>query len=462
MTKPLHSSETNRQIVKTILLLSIPAVIDNFFQTILGFVDTLFVSQLGLIEVSAVGVTNAILAVYFAVFMSIGVAANVFIAKNTGAGNDKKAGKVAQQSILLAVIIGILFGLISLLFAESLLKLMGVSEEVLTPAASYFRIVAVPSVFISLMFVLSSILRGAGDTKSPMKISIFINLLNIALDYILIFGWFFVPALGLEGAAYATLIARLVGVAGLLWYLGRSNDMKFSLSYWRPDKEVQYQLLALGTPAAGERLVMRIGQVRYFGMIVALGTNTFAAHQIAGNIEIFSYMIGYGFATAATTLVGQRLGANDLAGAKKYADFCVLIGVGAMTILGLMLFFLAEWAAGFFTKDIQVIQQITIALQIDAFIQPILAVVLILTGVFHGGENTRFPMYVTAIGIWLIRTVGVYLLGIYIGLGIAGVWIAIGLDNLFRAVLLGLKYKNNSWMKLQSKEVEEFTQKAVN
>ena len=231
MTKPLHSSETNRQIVKTILLLSIPAVIDNFFQTILGFVDTLFVSQLGLIEVSAVGVTNAILAVYFAVFMSIGVAANVFIAKNTGAGNDKKAGKVAQQSILLAGIIGILFGLISLLFAESLLKLMGVSEEVLTPAASYFRIVAVPSVFISLMFVLSSILRGAGDTKSPMKISIFINLLNIALDYILIFGWFFVPALGLEGAAYATLIARLVGVAGLLWYLGRSNDMKFSLSY---------------------------------------------------------------------------------------------------------------------------------------------------------------------------------------------------------------------------------------
>lgn len=424
-----------------------PAVIENFFQTILGFVDTLFVSRLGLIEVSAVGVTNAILAVYFAIFMSIGISANVLVAKNNGAGNQVQAKQIGQQSIILAIILGILFGFLSFFFAEPLLRLMGVEDNVLSPAVSYFQIVATPSILISLMFVLGSILRGNGDTKTPMKISIIINLVNIALDYILIFGFFFIPALGLEGAAYATVIARFLGILGLSFYLIKNNIVSPNILKWKFIKEIQLNLIALGSPAAGERLVMRIGQVLYFGMIVALGTNTFAAHQIAGNIEVFSYMIGYGFATAATTLVAQRLGANDLAGAKRYANLSILSGTIFMTVFGILLFFLSEWSARFFTNNEIVIQQIKTALQIDAFIQPILAVVLILTGVYQAAENTKLPMYSTAIGIWIIRTLGVYLLGIHFGFGLAGVWFAIGLDNLFRALWLWVKYQNNSWLK---------------
>lgn len=447
MSQLVQKEETNGQILKTIFLLAIPAVIENFFQTILGFVDTLFVSRLGLVEVSAVGVTNAILAVYFAIFMSIGVAANVFIAKHLGAGENKKANLVCQQSILLAAVIGIIFGLISLFFANPLLQLMGVEEQVLSSALTYFKIVSIPSILISLMFVLGSILRGTGDTKSPMKVSILINLLNIALNYVLIFGFYFIPALGLAGAAYGTVIARLIGVIGLFVYLYKSKDISYDFFKWKLDRNMQWKLITLGTPAAGERLVMRIGQVLYFGLIVALGTNTFAAHQIAGNIEVFSYMIGYGFAAAATTLVGQCLGANDVAGARKYANMILFLGTGIMTFFGLGIFLFGEWTAAFFTNDSSVIHEIKIALQIDAFIQPVLAVVLILTGVYQGAENTKFPMYSTAIGIWVIRTVGVYLLGIYFGWGIAGIWIAIGLDNLFRAVWLWINYKNNGWLR---------------
>jgi putative MATE family efflux protein len=441
-----QKEETNGQILKTILLLAIPAVIENFFQTILGFVDTLFVSRLGLVEVSAVGVTNAILAVYFAVFMSIGVAANVFIAKHLGADEKEKANLVCQQSILLAAVIGIIFGTISLFFADSLLQLMGVEEKVLSSALTYFKIVSIPSILISLMFVLGSILRGTGDTKSPMKVSILINLVNIVLNYVLIFGFYFIPAFGLAGAAYGTVIARLIGVIGLFVYLYKSKDISYDLK-WNLDKNIQWKLITLGAPAAGERLVMRIGQVLYFGLIVALGTNTFAAHQIAGNIEVFSYMIGYGFAAAATTLVGQSLGANDVARARKYANMTIFLGTGIMTLFGIGLFLFGEWAAALFTNDSSVIREIKIALQIDAFIQPVLAIVLILTGVYQGAENTKSPMYSTAIGIWLIRTVGVYLLGIYFGWGIAGIWIAIGLDNLFRAVWLWINYKKNRWLR---------------
>lgn len=445
-TIPSEKADT-REKIKIILLLAMPAVIENFFQQILGFVDTLFVSKLGLAEVSAVGVTNAILAIYIAIFMSLGVAVNVWIAKFTGAGQQEKAKKIAQQAIIMAIGLGLLLGAVTLFFASPLLQLMGVEKNVLESGTIYFRIVAVPSVFISLMFVLSSILRGIGDTKTPMKVTIWINLIHIVLDYVLIFGFLFIPSLGIMGAAIATVVVRIIGSLILFRMVHRSKVIGFVKDYWRVDRKQQWDLITLGSPVAAERLVMRIGQVLYFGFIVLLGTRTFAAHQIAGSIEVFSFMIANGFATAVTVLVGQQLGANQYHEAKQYAKLSMVLGIGLMTIVGVFLFFIGGWVGHFFTSDPQVIGQIRVALQIDAFIQPVLAVVLILTGVFNGGSNTKYPMYITTIGIWGLRTVFVYLLGITLGWGIAGIWIAIGLDNIFRAIFLWIRFRNDHWVK---------------
>lgn len=454
--KPSNKSSRKQQ-YKIILTLAIPAIIENFFQTIIGFVDTLFISKIGLVEVSAVGVTNAILQVYFAVFMSLGIAANIYIAKYIGAKDQNTAKHVAQQSIILAVFVGLIFGILTIFFAPSFLKLMGAEEEVVAAGALYFQIVAVPSIFISLMFVMGSILRGTGDTRTPMKVSIWINILHIILDYILIFGLFFIPTMGIIGAAIATVIVRIVGVA-LLWHylrISKSEVGIFERSFWKPSKSIQIDLLTMGGPAAGERLIMRIGQVLYFGFIIQLGTHTFAAHQIAGSIEVFSYMIGYGLATAATTLIGQHIGAGRFGEAKQVGKLSTFLSVAIMCVLGVVLFITAGWLGHFFTSDPQVIQEIRIALQIDAFIQPILAMVLVLTGVFQGGGNTKFPMYITAIGIWLIRTIGVYVLGISMGFGIAGVWIAIGLDNLLRAILLWNKFNKDEWIHAKFRNQKE-------
>lgn len=232
-----------------------------------------------------------------------------------------------------------------------------------------------------------------------------------------------------------------------MFYLYRSKMMGFIKRYWKVDLKQQWDLITLGAPVTAERLVMRVGQVLYFGFIVVLGTNTFAAHQIAGSIEIFSYMIANGFATAATILVGQNLGANQYDEAKQYAKLSTLLGMGFMTFVGFFLFFFGGWVGSLFTDNPKVVDQIQVALQIDAFIQPVLAVVLILTGVFNGGSNTKFPMYITTIGIWGVRTIFVYLLGITFGWGIAGVWIAIGLDNLFRAIALWLRFRKDHWVK---------------
>ncbi|AQQ55503.1 MATE family efflux transporter [Planococcus lenghuensis] len=446
--KPLHP-KTDRERLKIILVLAIPAVLENFFQTLLGFVDTYFVSKISLAAVSAVGITNAVLAIYFALFMAIGVAANVRIANFLGAEQPGKARHISQQSIVLAVIFGIITGIVTWLFAEQLLRLMGIDEEVLELGVLYFRIVGIPSVVMSLMFVLSAILRGAGDTRTPMYISLVINAVNAVLDYVLIFGFLFIPELGIVGAALATVFSRLVGSIALFYYINKEKVLKFRRDYWKLEKGHVMELTTLGAPAAGERLVMRAGQIVYFGFIVALGTHAFAAHQIAGNIEIFSYMVGYGFATAATILVGQQIGAGSLEEARKYAKLSAQFTVVSMTVLGAMLFFFGDWVATFFTDDPDVIEAIGTALKISGVFQPFLAVLMVLTGAYQGANNTRFPMYLTAIGMWAVRTLLVYVLAIQLDWGLAGVWVAIGIDIAFRAVVLAVKFWRGNWMALE-------------
>ncbi|MFT9488498.1 MAG: MATE family efflux transporter [Tepidibacillus sp.] len=232
-------SNTTSQKIKIILVLAIPAMVENFFQTVVGFVDTLFVSKLGLVEVAAVGVTNAILAVYIAVFMALGVGTSSLIAKSVGAGNYERAKVIAQQSTWVASIAGLAFGIITLLFAEPLLRLMGAEPNVIAEGAKYFRIVAIPSILISLMTVFGSILRAAGDTKTPMKVGLWINVLHIPLDYVLIFGVFGSGGLGITGAAWATTIVRIIGTVALYHYI-RKTKLSFPIKRFSVKNKLKF------------------------------------------------------------------------------------------------------------------------------------------------------------------------------------------------------------------------------
>lgn len=439
MAERIEIKDTNiKEKIKIILDLGVPAMIENLLQTVVGFVDTLFVSRLGLAEVTAVGVTNAILAVYLAIFMAIGVGTSSLIAKSVGAGDLSKAKLIARQSTIISTVLGFIFGVITLLFAKPFLQLMGAEPEVLNSAIVYFKIIAVPSIFISLMTNFGSILRAAGDTKTPMKVGIWINLLHVVLDYILIFGIGNFDGWGIAGAAWATVTVRLVGCILLYSYI-RKSSLAFSLS----TKANHYTgpLLKLSAPAAAERLIMRLGQVLYFGLIVRIGTEVYAAHTIAGNIEFFSYMPGYGLAVAATTLVGQYLGAGRREDAYQFGILTSAIAVVFMSLVGVLLFFFSPIAATWFTNEQSAIDMVVIALRIDAFAQPFLAVGLVIAGALQGAGDTKSPMYSTAIGMWVIRVVGVYVLCIVFDMGIAGVWLSIAIDLLIRAIFLFFRFK---------------------
>lgn len=435
----LLEKKTTRQKISVILILAVPAMIENILQTVVGFVDILFVSQLGLNAVTAVGIANTVLAVYIAIFMALGVGTSSLIARNIGAGDMEKAKSIARQSTSLSAILGLLFGLITLLFNEQLLRLMGAEGEVLQEGITYFKIVGVPSIFISLMFTFGSILRASGDTKTPMKVSWWINLIHIGLDYVLIFGLLSIEGMGVAGAAWATVAVRIIGTIALYCYIKKSS-VSFNL-IGTASKEDAISLIKLSTPTAFERLIMRLGQVLYFGLIVKIGADTFAAHSIAGNIEMFAYMPGYGLAIAATTLVGQSIGAKRTREAHEYGMITSWIAVAFMSLVGVLLFFLSPWFATWFTADQEAIDMVVTALRIDAFAQPALAIGLVLAGALQGVGDTKSPMYSTAIGMWVIRILGVYILGIYLEMGIAGVWLSIAVDLYVRAIYLFYKFK---------------------
>ena len=211
--------------------------------------------------------------------------------------------------------------------------------------------------------------------------------------------------------------------------------------------EVIKDLVKLGIPASMERLFMRFGQVIYFGMIIRMGTEVYAAHTLAGNFTIFASVIGTGFQAATTTLVGKSIGAGEIEEAKKYSLSSIKLMSLSMTVTLLIIYLFSWQVSTNFTTNSVVIGLITTVLAIDVFTQPATATVASLTATLQAGGDTKFPMYMTAIGIWAIRTVGVYLLGVYFGLGLIGVWIAIAVDNYFRAVFLLLRYRSFKWIK---------------
>lgn len=424
-----------------ILALAIPATIENILQTAVGFIDALMISKIGLVAVTAVGIANTILNVYLALFIALGVGTSALIAQKIGAKREPEAQIITNQSVLLTVVISLLLALVSVLFGSPLLRMMGASDQILQESLTFFVIVGGGALFMGLLTIFGSILRATGDTKSPMKVSVMVNIGNIVIDYILIFGLGPIPALGVLGTAIGTVLSRVLG-CWLLYHkvqLSKSPldwSTLFASSNYRP-------LVNLSIPATLERLVMRLGQVLYFGLIVSISAKTFAAHSIAGNIESFTYMPAYGLATAATTLVGNEIGARDPQQAKGYGYSAAKYGVIFMSLLGVILFIGAPLFASLFTKDQEALRQIVIALRIDAFAQPGLAISLITTGALQGMGDTKSPLYSTAFGMWGIRVVGVIVLSKYLGLGIAGIWLSIAIDLYLRSLFLVYKFNHN-------------------
>lgn len=428
-----------------------PSLVENLLQTLLMTFDMIFIGQLGKEAIAGIGLGGQLTFFLQVAFMGLAVGSTALVARAIGAGDRDEAERIAKQSLTLAMVVGLGIGLFTWFTADGIVGVMGATENVSEMASDFLRIVSVFAFVMGVMFIGSGALRGAGDTVTPMLITGFINIINIIVAYTLIFGNFGFPRLGPLGSAVAIVAARAVGAALIVYALFKRNRV-LPLSVrggWGFNRDVIARILNIGLPGAAEQVVFQLGFLVFAAMAVSLGTANYAAQQIAFTISGFSIMPAFAFGVAATTLVGQNLGAKDPERAEQSAYQALKNGTVWMALMGVAFFIWREPLVQLFTTDQEVWAPAMMCLTFIALGQPFLSVTMIVASALRGAGDTRATLVITFAGMWLVRVVGGYWLGIVLGLGLFGMWVAWVGDFVVRALLVLLRFRSGRWKTLR-------------
>jgi MATE family multidrug resistance protein len=435
-----------REIRRDVLRLALPAMGEQMLSMMVGIVDTFLVGHLGSSPLAAVGLANQWIFMAMTLFGAIATGSTALIARFIGAQDPEQADQVLRQSMLLAAAIGLIATTLGLLFAPAAVVLLGAEGDVIQLSTDYLRVVSGIFFFSTLMFVGNASLRGAGDTRTPLFIMLVVNAINVVVAWSAINGPFGLPKLGVVGSALGAATGRLVGGVLVIAILLRGQaGIRLRLTALRPDLDMIRRILHVGLPTGLEQVLMRTGQMFFARILAEMGMVAYAANQVAINALSISFMPGFGFALAATTLVGQGLGAEDPEGAEQRGYVAYRIGAGLMTVIGLAIVLFPAQIMGFFTNEPEVITLGTMPLRVVGLVQPMLAASMIFTGALRGAGDTRFPMVVTGGSIWLVRLPVAYLLALSMGWGLVGAWSAMAIDFSLRGTINFLRYRSGRW-----------------
>lgn len=432
-------------------ILAGPLIAERLLQSIVDAADMAMVGREGAAAVAAVGLSNQISMIGMSVFDAIRVGTTAVVARRIGAGRYDEAQKTLRQSLLIAAAVGFISFLVFSVYSGGALTLMGAESDVIAQGIRYFKWKGLSLVFEYITMTFAASLRGSGNTRLPMYSGVVVNLVNLCGNYLLIGGNLGFPRLGSEGAGVATAFARFCGMLMITLLVTRGHNPLntwFSGSF-RPDKEALGTVLRIGLPASGERLVLRAAQILYTRAVAGLGTNAYAAHQIALRIESISMTIGFSFGAATTTLVGQYLGFGDRDKAEVSARTAQRLGSLIMGCAGVLLFLGAPSLVRLFVPDNAAVTQMgTAALRIVAIAQPFMAINHVLAGGLRGAGDTRWAMYITGVSAWGVRVALTYLLVVTLGLGLNGAWYAMVADLIMRSVLFRKRFETGKWKEI--------------
>lgn len=440
-----------RSLSLAVTRLAWPIILENLFQSTIMLVDLLLVARLGAEAVAGVGTATQIMWLVIGTASVISIGATILIAQAFGRRDAETAGGIARQAIELALLLG-LVGVAIAPFSHLIIGMLGFKDApVVQIGGDYLQVNLLSFVLLNLMFVISACLRGAGDSRTPMIVTGAITVVHASAATLLIFGAGEWPGLGAVGSAYAAAIARGVGVLGLFALLLRPTNRLPVLARagWRPDGELMGRMLRLGLPAALEQLILSGGFLLYSLMVIPLGTSAFATQRISFNLMSLSFMPGMAYSMAATTLTGQAIGARrpDLA---RRSSFIAVAQAGAlMSVAGLLFFFAGAWLMSFFSNDPDIISLGADGLKVLALCQPFWALGQVMSGSLRGGGDTRYPMWVTMAGMWLLRLPLGYLFGIALGFGLIGVYFSSIFDATFRGLMNLYRFRRAPWLQAQ-------------
>ena len=428
-----------------------PVIVENLLQTTLSLFAFWMVSRLGVDAIAGVGTAQQYMFVCFAGFGAIAMGSSVLVSHSVGAKDSRAAGRVAKQSVALALALGLGIAFLAWTFAYEANLVLGVTPEVAAVGATYLRVTAVGMPLLVLVFVCSAIIRGSGDSKTPMKVNFGANTVGMASSYVFIFGVGDWPGLGVSGAAWGSVLAWSIASTSLLRILlFRKPDLEvLSPGGWRPNPKLIKRILAIGIPSGMEQFFISGGFLLLSGIVAQMGTNVLAAHRVVFQALSFSNMVGMGLGISATTLTGIYMGAKriDLAERATWvATRWATIWMVAMAIL--LCVFGEPFMLLFAPTQPEVVHYGAEAIRVMALTQPFFGIANGLSGGLRGAGDTRFPMYMALLGMWLIRLPGAYVLGLPLGMMLNGVYLASVLDAILRSVVFFRRFRAGKWRKM--------------
>ena len=430
-----------RALLPVILTLAWPTMLDQLLQTAVQYIDTAMVGSLGTAATAAVGSTTTVNWLVGSTVSAIGVGFLAYISQARGAGLNEKARQASAQAVLAVLTVGIVFTAVTLSLAGVIPRLMQVEGEIARDASLYFFILYTPMLARTASIIFGTVLRAAGDTKTPMLVGLAVNATNVVLNFLLIYPariwqvgrWeIFLPGagLGVMGAAAASAIAFAVGGCLITVALWRHPEVSPRGQSLRPNREVLLPCLRVAAPNALQRFGTSLGYVVFAATVNSLGPIATAAHTIANTVESAFYVPGYGMQTAAATLAGNALGAGDTKRLRALARTVIAVEVTLMAVSGGLLFLLAPRAMLLFSKDAAVILLGATVLRMVALSEPFYGVSIVVEGMMQGMGRTVMPLVTNLIGMWAIRIVGTLLCTQLWHMGLVSAWACMILHNL--------------------------------
>lgn len=408
---------------RAVFLLAVPMVLELLMESTFAVVDIFFVAKLGASAVAAVGLTETLLFLLYAIGMGLAMAATAIVARRVGEGARDDAARSAMHGIYVALAVSVPFAIIGIVYARELLALMGADAWALEHGYRYTQWMLGGNAVIMLLFVINAIFRGAGDAAIAMRVLWVANLVNLILDPLLIFGLGPIPAIGVEGAAIATNIGRGIGVAMQVWCLLRGGKhIRLAAQHLRWSGELAWNLIKTSLGGIGQNIVAMTAWIFLMRILAALGSEAVAAATIVVRIFMFTGMPAWGMANAAATLVGQNLGAAQPQRAEAAVWRVGSYNMAYMVCISLVFFFCNEWLLGLFTDEAQVIAIGGEWLRIVSYSFFVYGWWMVAVQAFNGAGDTVTPTRINLVFFWLIQIPLAFWLAKTLGWGHTGVF----------------------------------------
>lgn len=463
--KAINITDGSRSVTATILLLAWPVFVEQIFTTLISYADTAMVGSMGAVATASVSISNSPIFLLNGIIMALGVGITSLVARAVGQNDTEKVKSLIRHAILAIIYIGIPITAIVVLLHRLIPQWMGAEPDVLELASQYNLIVGFGRFFNITAMTLNSAYRGYGDTKTPLVVNSLMNIVNVILNFLLIYpirqitvlGHSFTmwgAGLGVAGAAIATSIGMAAAGLTALWVaFFRKNEFRISFKgSWRIDKKLTGQIFKISFPAMLERLFMSSSGILTSSTIATLGTVVVAANSLQLTAESMSYMPAFAFQTAIVTLVGQSLGAKKPDLAHKFIHKTILMGTILMVMTNVGLYVLRRQLIGIFTSDQAVIAIGAECLKVVAFMQVPQVISWTFAGVLRGSGDTKYSFYVTAGTEWGIRTLFTMLTIRVFHMGLVEVQYVILVQQITRMILYYLRYKSGKWQEVFEKQ----------